>query len=139
RERSGPAIASFVADAGRSTRRLFPSSRGSQSGMHAKRTKTVSTKLVEVAGEPCYAIADAARILGRSRPTLMRWTGHLRRFTGHPALQDRTGRWFFPANAVERLQHDGDLLKRLAAAASNGHGDELMRVVRDVSMLKKTV
>lgn len=96
--------------------------------------------VVEVGGEPCFPIAEAARRLGRSRPTLMRWVSKLKRVTGHAAQQDATGRWFFPRAAVERLQGDGAMLKRLATLSSNGNGDgELARVVRDVSALKKKV
>lgn len=92
----------------------------------------------EVAGEPSYAIATAAAVLGRSRPTLMRWAPHLRRFTGHPAHRDGDGRWYFPVAAVERLRHDAALMKELARTAS-GPETQLSRCVRDVAELKREV
>ena len=91
----------------------------------------------EIAGEPSYAIAEAAKALGRSRPTLMRWVPHFRRFTGHAARQDG-GRWFFPVAAVERLQHDPALLKELAKSSCTTEGP-LSRCLRDVTVLKKEV
>lgn len=97
-----------------------------------------STRVREVAGEPCYTIADAAKALGRSRPTLMRWCPHFRRYTGHAALKDGNSRWYFPVAAVERLQHDAKLLKELAKCANEPDG-QLSRCVRDVSSLKKEV
>jgi hypothetical protein len=95
-------------------------------------------RVCDVAGEPCYRIADAAEILGRSRPTLMRWASFLRRFTGHAPHQDGDGRWFFPVAAVERLEGDGALVKALGKASTTPDG-ELGRVARDVSHLKKVV
>lgn len=107
--------------------------------MRKQRVNKQVRRVLEVSGEPCYAIAEAARVLARSRPTLMRWVVNLRRFTGYSALQDRAGRWYFPVAAVERLLVDQELMKRLAqASATNGH-DKLTRVARDVSDLKKEV
>ena len=92
----------------------------------------------EVAGEPCYPIADAAKVLGRSRPTLMRWVPHFRRYTGHSALQDGGSRWYFPIAAVDRLEHDPTLLKELAKSACGSDG-QLSRCVREVTFLKREV
>jgi transposase-like protein len=103
-----------------------------------RRIQRRATRVLEVAGEPCYPIADAARALGRSRPTLMRWVPHFRRYTGHAAVQDRESRWYFPVAAVERLQHDPSLLKELAKGASDD-GSPLARCVRDVTTLKREV
>jgi hypothetical protein len=104
-----------------------------------RKTHHPRVRVREVAGEPCYAIADAARVLGRSRPTLMRWAPHFRRYTGHSALRDGSSRWFFPIAAVERLQHDPTLRKELARSACVPPDGQLSRCVRDVSFLKKEV
>src|SRR5689334_17611990 len=103
-----------------------------------QRMKNGEDRVRQVAGEPCYAIAEAAKVLGRSRPTLMRWARHLRKFTGHAALQDDDGRWYIPVKAVDRLRRDGSLLKDLARCASEPDG-QLSRCVRDVTNLKKEV
>lgn len=80
--------------------------------------------------DPLYALADAARILGRSRPTLMRWLGSLKEATGHAPVKDPAGRWFIPIPAVSRLQSEPQALSMLVAAAARSRGESL-RALRE--------
>jgi hypothetical protein len=88
---------------------------------------------------PCYALADAAALLGRSRPTLMRWLPLIAETTGYKPTQDDSGRWFVPVAAVDLLLSDGDSLEKLVKRASETRENTLNHLRRDLDALRATV
>lgn len=93
----------------------------------------------KIGAMPCYALSDAARLLGRSRPTLMRWLPALQEVTGHAAQRDGDGRWFVPVLLVDKLRGNQELLERLARHAGERRGDTLYALRREVEELKGSV
>jgi hypothetical protein len=75
--------------------------------------------------EPFYSLADTARLLRRSRPTLMRWLAFLGEATGHSPIRDGTGRWLVPVPAVTRLVGDPDAVAGVVAAAARSRGQSI--------------